>query len=95
MRLEEVKKLADLARIDMSEEEMIEIAKDFDPILAYVGQVQDAIKEFGDIESKEKMFLYNVTREDEVKNEKMQYTEKVLENAPARENNYIKVKQIL
>ena len=40
MKLEDIKKLADLARIDMSDEEMEGMAKDFDPILAYVGQVQ-------------------------------------------------------
>lgn len=40
MQIEDVKKLANLARIDMSEDEMKEVAKDFDSILAYVGQVQ-------------------------------------------------------
>jgi len=100
MQLEDIKKLADLARIDMSEEEMKGIAKDFDPILAYVGQVQEASKLIsarqGLAEKKsEDYFLYNVMREDVVTNNRGEYTEKILNNAPDRENGFLKVKQIL
>jgi Asp-tRNA(Asn)/Glu-tRNA(Gln) amidotransferase C subunit len=41
MQLEEIKKLALMARLDMSSEEMAEIASSFDGILAYVGHVQE------------------------------------------------------
>ena len=102
MRLEDVKKLADLARIDMEESEMIEISKDFDPILAYVGQIKEASKLLSSqdlIEEENKIpedyFLHNIMREDEVTNERGEYTAKILENAPDTENGYLKVKQIL
>jgi len=98
MQLEEIKKLADLARIDMSEEEMKEIAKDFDSILAYVGQVQEvSSRTVLEEESKksEDYFLHNVMREDIVTNKKGEYTEKILANAPDTQDGFLKVKQIL
>lgn len=98
MKLEDIKKLAGLARIDMSEEEMVGIAKDFDPILAYVGQVQEAIKLNKNIKESQKPennFLHNVMREDVVTNNRGEYTEDILANAPDTENGFLKVKQIL
>jgi len=100
MQLEDVKKLADLARIDMSEEEMQEIAKDFDPILAYVGQVQEAsklISERQDLEEKkpEDYFLHNVMREDVVTNNRAQFTDKIIAEMPDTQDGFLKVKQIL
>ena len=98
MKIEDVKKLADLARIDVSEDEMATIAKDFDPILAYVGQVQEALKiaehELSEKKS-EDYFLHNIMREDEVTNKRAEYTEKILADAPDTEGGYLKVKQIL
>ncbi|MFA6515404.1 MAG: Asp-tRNA(Asn)/Glu-tRNA(Gln) amidotransferase subunit GatC [Candidatus Paceibacterota bacterium] len=98
MRLEDIKKLADLARIDMSEDEMKEIAKDFDPILAYVGQVQEALKISENI-SKDKIpddyFLHNIMREDVVTNKRGEYTDKIINEMPDTQNGYLKVKQIL
>ena len=42
MKLEEIKKLAELSRIEMTDDEMLAMAGDFGPILAYVGQVKEA-----------------------------------------------------
>ncbi|MBK5215259.1 MAG: Asp-tRNA(Asn)/Glu-tRNA(Gln) amidotransferase subunit GatC [Candidatus Pacebacteria bacterium] len=99
MQLEDVKKLADLARIDMSDEEMTKIAKDFDPILAYVGQVQEALKlsEKISLENKkpENYFLHNVMREDVVANSRGEYTEKIIAEMPDTQDGFLKVKQIL
>jgi len=102
MQIDDVKKLANLARIDMSEEEMKEVAKDFGSILAYVGQVQEAsklISEQQDLnqkgKNKEDHFLYNVTREDVATNKTGEYTEKILDNSPDTENGFVKVKQIM
>lgn len=98
MNMEEIKKLAVLSRIDMSEEEMEEIAKDFGPILDYVSQVQEASKlideKFED-KKPENYFLHNVIRDDVVTNERGEYTEKVLEEMPDKQDGYLKVKQIL
>lgn len=98
MKIEDIKKLADLARIDVSEEEMATIAKDFDPILAYVGQVQEALKIVGQgngDKKSEDYFLHNVMREDVVTNKRAEYTDKILADAPDTEGGYLKVKQIL
>lgn len=98
MKLEDVKKLTNLARIDMSDEEMTEIAKDFDSILAYISQVQDGAK-LGNIESLHDDVnnypVRNVMREDIVKNKEGEYTDKILAEAPDTENGYLKVKLIL
>ena len=98
MDLEEIKKLANLARIDMSEEEMGEIAKDFGAILDYVGQVQEVSKT-NNIESlhdnPDNYFLQNVMRDDIVTNKNGEYTNEILANAPDTQDGFLKVKQIL
>lgn len=98
MQLEDIKKLADLARIDMSEEEMKGIAKDFDPILAYVGQVQEALKlseSMSQDKKPEDYFLHNIMRDDVVTNTRGEYTEKIESEMPNAQDGFIKVKQIL
>lgn len=98
MQLEDIKKLANLARIDMSEEEMLETAKSFDSILAYVGQVQEVSK-IKNMESHvkcaEDYFLHNVMREDEVINKRGEYTDKIIALMPDTQDGFLKVKQIL
>ena len=92
----EIKKLADLARIDMSEEEMKEIAKDFESILAYVGQVQEVSGEIIDHDKKpEDYFIRNVTREDVALNGNKERTDKILANAPDTQDGFIKVRKIM
>jgi aspartyl/glutamyl-tRNA(Asn/Gln) amidotransferase C subunit len=98
MQLTDIKKLADLARIDMDESEMQEIAKSFDSILAYVGQVEEVAKiKNMELESKksEDHFLHNVTRDDEVTNKRGEYTDKIITEMPDTQDGYLKVKQIL
>jgi len=99
MQLDVVKKLANLARIDMSEEEMNEIAKDFDSILAYIGQVQEAAAANPNAEIVNKNIdsypIYNVMREDIVTNKEGEFTDKILGQAPNTEQGFLKVKQIL
>jgi aspartyl/glutamyl-tRNA(Asn/Gln) amidotransferase C subunit len=98
MQLADIKKLADLARIDISEEEMEEIAKDFDSILAYVGQVQEVSK-LNKIEAlhenPDNYFLQNVMREDIVTNKKGEYSSKITAEMPDTQDEFLKVKQIL
>ena len=101
MKLEDVKKLADLARIDMSDEEMTEIAEDFDSILAYVGQVKEASKlisarqDLAEEKNPDDYFLHNVMREDVVTNNRGEYTDKIVAEMPDTQDGYLKVKQIL
>lgn len=98
MELEEIKKLADLARIDMSEEEMLEIAKDFKSILAYVDQIKEVSKN-GNLQSisndKNNYFIRNVGRDDIVTNKGGEFTQDILADAPDTKDGFLKVKQIL
>lgn len=92
MQLEEIKKLATLARIDMTDEEMTEIAHDFDSILAYVGQVREVA---GKVNTEQKHTLSNVMRSDTVTNTPGEYSEKIIAEMPETENGYLKVKKVL
>lgn len=88
---EDIKKLADLARIEISDQEVDKLTPEIDSILDYVGQIKNAV---GDVE-KLVPKLRNVMREDNPTNKTGEYTEDILNNAPAREGKYIKVKKIL
>lgn len=96
--LDDIKKLAELSRIDMEESEMKGLIKDFDSILAYVGQVQEVSKlgKTKDLhENPSNYFLQNVMREDLVTNESGKYKDDILSNAPDTQDGYLKVRQIL
>lgn len=96
---ETIKKLADLARIEVSDSEQEELAKEIDAILGYVGQVSEIVGSVpplnvrggqgGDIEE------VNVFREDANPTPSGTYTDRILAEAPATEGGYIKVKKIL
>lgn len=88
---EEVKKLADLSRIDMTEEESQSMTGEIDSILGYVSVVQ---KFTGGIE-REIPKLRNIMRGDVSTNKEGEYTESLLKNAPKREGDYLAVKKIL
>lgn len=93
MQLEDIKKLAEMARLDMTDEEMSSLAHDFDGILGYVGHVQEAVKlsQVDDV----KFSFTNVMREDAVTNEPGFCTDKIIAQFPDQEGGYLKVKQIL
>lgn len=90
MQLDDIKRLAELARMDITEEEMKGIIKDIDPVLAYVDQLKSV-----DTDSSPVYELKNVGREDEVTNETGRYTEDILREAPDTEKGYVKVKKVL
>jgi aspartyl-tRNA(Asn)/glutamyl-tRNA(Gln) amidotransferase subunit C len=96
MELEDIKKLANLARIDMSDEEMEGIAVDFKSILAYVGQIQEvsAHKDLNE-KNREDYFLKNIMRDDIVTNDRGEYSEKIMNEMPDTQDGFLKVKQIL
>ena len=90
---EDVKKLATLARITISDAELEKFTKEFDGILAYVGQLEslDLPKDM----TGEKSPLRNVMRADEAPFIAGSSTEKLAEQFPAREGDYLVVKQII
>lgn len=90
---EEVKKLAALARIRVSEEELPKFTHEFDAVLAYVGQLEklDLPRDL----KPEKPPLHNVMRTDEHPTPAGTNTEKLVAAFPEREGDYLVVKQII
>lgn len=95
MDIEVIKKLALMARIDMDEKEMKEIGDSFGPILSYVGQIQEVSETLDMKHGEVTDEPINILREDIVINKASEYTDKILKQAPAREDGFLKVKQIL
>jgi len=101
MQLGEIKKLANLARINMSEEEMIGMAQDFDSILAYVDQIKEiSNKVSGDLnEEDRKKYSYlrfnNIMRDDIPTDKPGDKVDKIIREMPEEKDLFLKVKQIL
>ena len=89
---EEVKKLAALARIRIDNTELEKFTSEFDAILAYVGQLE---KLELPKEGRAKPALYNVMRTDGESHETGKYTEKLVAQFPANQDNALAVKQII
>jgi aspartyl/glutamyl-tRNA(Asn/Gln) amidotransferase C subunit len=99
---EEVKKLAALSRISIRDEELEKFTKEFDAILAYIGQLEKLEIHKG---GEAKPELRNVMREDGEPRAPKTYTEKLAKQFPARsffaeaskdkEGVYLEVKQII
>ena len=90
---EDVKKLASLARISVSEEELPKFTQEFDAILAYVSQLEklDLPSDLKD----SKPALRNVMREDGEPDAPGAWTEKIVKAFPQSEKNALSVKQII
>jgi aspartyl-tRNA(Asn)/glutamyl-tRNA(Gln) amidotransferase subunit C len=89
---EKVKHITKLARLSLTEKEIERMQKDLAKILDYV----DKLKEV-DI-SKTKPFsmkLENVFRKDEAKSKDFSEIKNLVEMAPEKKENYIKVKSVL
>lgn len=92
MKLEDVQKLALLARIEVSEQEQQEFLDDLTSILSYVDQVSSIST---DGLSDPEYPLRNVMRSDTDAHESGMYTEKILAQAPDHDVEYVKVQKIL
>ena len=94
---EEVKKLAALARIRVEDAELEKFTKEFDAILAYIGQLEklELAPAGGGSASGGKPALRNVMRADGEPHATGRYTKKLAAQFPAREGNALSVKQII
>ncbi|MGI9118197.1 MAG: Asp-tRNA(Asn)/Glu-tRNA(Gln) amidotransferase subunit GatC [Minisyncoccia bacterium] len=93
MTIDELKHLAGLARMDMDETELMSVGKDMEVVLAYVDQIREVAKNLD--EKGEISDVVNVMRSDGNPTAEGVYTEAVLENAPYRDGQFVKVKKIL
>ncbi len=87
----DIQNLANLARINISENEADSLTGEIDSILDYVSQVQKISSDL----TANNIVLKNVMRDDVVTNTSGEFTESLLSLAPQREGNYLKVKKIL
>ena len=94
MNKEEVLKLARLARIEVSEEEAESLTQEIGSILNYISEIKSA--DVSDSETDSGDFaLKNIFREDGEPHASREFSEAILNQAPAREGDYFKVKKIL
>ncbi len=91
--LDDVKKLARLARIAITDEEATKFQSELDAILAYVKQLED-VDTTGVEPTSQVTGLVNVTRADE----EIDYgvdRDGLLKNAPDSKDGYVKVRRVL
>ncbi|OGJ03220.1 hypothetical protein A3G06_00815 [Candidatus Nomurabacteria bacterium RIFCSPLOWO2_12_FULL_46_14] len=92
MEIKDVERLAELARIELTEEEKESLLRDFDSILAYVKQIEEVpINSEGNPEAEE---ARNVLREDEPLNRDFS-KESIISQFPDSRDGFLKVKKIL
>lgn len=85
----DIKNLAILSRISVSDTDAVQYAEDFSSILSYVSEIQSVdVPEVHDISH-----VSNVFRDDI--SEDAGFGEKFLREVPNKEGGYVKVKQIL
>jgi aspartyl-tRNA(Asn)/glutamyl-tRNA(Gln) amidotransferase subunit C len=94
MTKEEVKHLAKLARIELSEIELENFTKEMSAILTYVSSIKEMV---GDevISTPTVGDRFNVFRQDVVTNESNSTTKEILAEMPETEGRYLVVKKIL
>ncbi len=90
--LDEVRHLAALSEINLNDDELTSLTTDIDNIVDYINQLDEL-----DTDNVEPTFqltgLHNIWREDTI--EPQLPREKLLELAPAAENNQVKVPKVL
>lgn len=89
---EEIKKLADLARIEVTDEEQARLSQEMGVILDYVGQVSGVPSPD---QGEGQGGVSNVLREDTDPTESNTYSRELIAEFPDKEGDYLKVKKIL
>ena len=90
MEIKDVENLADLARIELSEDEKKTLVGDMESILGYVKMIEEVDLDDVEVEHKQK----NIWREDEVDSEKYD-SDSITKQFPDSKDGYLKVKKIL
>ena len=89
---DEVKKVAQLARLELNESEINQHAEQLEKILEYIKQLEKINTE--DVPCTTRAIeVVNVLRKDENKN--YENSEEILDLAPSRENKFFKVPKII
>lgn len=91
---DQVQRVADLARIELTENEKKKYADDLSAVLGYIEQLNEVNTEGIPVTS-QVTGLVNVTREDVIEECDKETRKKLLDAAPMKEGNYIKVKAVM
>lgn len=89
---DDVKRLAALARVAISDAELEAFSKEFESVLAYVGQI-DKLEATADPDLRPA--VRNVLREDGEPHASGLHTDALVEAFPEKEDGYLKVKKII
>lgn len=86
-----IRALAELARLEVSDAEVAKLEKEIPDILKFVEQIQNVAGELKTTSPE----LRNVMRADENPHESGVYTERLLDAAPAQKDGRVVVKQVV
>lgn len=95
MNSEDIKKLADLSRLNLTETDIENYKKDFNGILEYINTLKDISVSQTDEQNREDTPHVNILREDDDSYVSGEYTDVLISAAPEREGDYIKVNKVL
>jgi len=93
MNSEDIKGLAELARLELSDEDIAAYQKDFQGILDYISTINSV--EIDSYDEQIRSDTTNMMRGDDVAYEPGTFTKVLLEAAPNTEGDYIRVDKIL
>lgn len=91
----EVLKLANLARIKLTETEAEKLSGEFNSILGYVGEIKEVSGKNDFSPAPDSFPVRNILRADGEGHEGNIYSDRLLKEAPMSENGFVKVKKIL
>ncbi len=92
--IDEVKKLAELSRLEFDEAELAKMQGEINAILGYIEAVQKVPMPEG-VSPNPHLALENVMREDEGAHDAGAYTADIVAQFPDKEGDFLKVKKIL
>lgn len=91
--VKEIEKLAELARIKIDDSEKQDLTKEIDSILTYIDQIKEATANIDHTPTPSA--LHNVMREDVSRDISNEDRERILNEAPYREGEFVAVKKII
>ena len=91
---DDVRKLAHLSRLSLTDEEVEKMRAEIESIISYIDVIQK-VKLSETPESTVYFDSINIMREDTASHEPGLFTDALLSQAPRRDKNYLKVKKIL
>lgn len=94
MKREDIAHLATLARIELTEAELVKLPEELSSIVSYVSAITDIAGDEADT-APQLGARFNVFRDDEVTNVPGEHTDALLAEMPHTEGKFMKVKKII